>query len=74
MGPYEIEGTVKGSKQKVLVVLCTNAAYLDAKGHNLTGDAQFHATDVRESLTAVMLLPDTTAESEQYPLCPAEAQ
>jgi hypothetical protein len=67
MGPYEIEATVRGSKEKALVVLCTKPTYFDSSDHKLP-DLTDQAASFNEELTTVML--EQTRESNQAPLCP----
>ena len=67
MGPYQIEATIKGSKEKVVVVLCTKPTYFDNSGHKLP-DLTEKAASFSEELTAVIL--QQPAESDQEPICP----
>jgi hypothetical protein len=70
LGPYEIPAAVKGTGQKLTVVLCTTARYFDNAGHELSGGARDNAVDVGETLAAVVLKP--AAEPDRYPACPGD--
>lgn len=70
LGPYEIPAAVKGTGQKLTVVLCTTAGYFDNAGHELSGAARANAVDVAEMLDAVMLKP--AVETDRYPVCPGD--
>jgi hypothetical protein len=67
MGPYTIDAKSTKDDKPLVVVLCTNARFLDSKGRKLPEARITQATSIEEKLTGVMLRQE--ADDTAQPPC-----